>query len=121
MFPVSGVLRITAFSLFVLTQSLNAQVWSDWVPATMNTQLEYRSQIFPNMRQCYLEFRDKQQGKGTTTFDVSIDYKYADPRGNLNIKTDREHVVTMPTQAGNVRVVECVGISEVRASSVQRH
>ena len=111
----------TALLLFALTPSLNAQVWSDWVPTSMNTQLEYRSQIFPNMRQCYLEFRDKQQGKSITTFDVSIDFKYADPNGNLKVKTDREHVVTMPAQVGTVRVVDCVGVSEVRAGSVQRH
>ena len=121
MVSVSRACRILALSLIALVQPLTAQTWSDWIPTSMNTQIEYRLQVFPNMRQCYLEFHDKQQGKGTTTFDVSIDYKFADPNGNLNVKTDREHVVTLPSQVGTVRVVDCVGVSEVRASTVVRH
>ena len=116
-------LRAVALCSMVLSGILHAQVWKDWSPTSTNTELEYRWQALPNMRQCYLEFRDKHQGKGNTTFDVGVDYKSTalDQKGAPMIKTDTEHIVTTSMSVGTARVTECLAVSEVRASVAQRH
>lgn len=115
-------LRSVGLFLILFTGILRGEVWSDWTSTATNPELVYRSQVSSNMRNCYLEFRDKNQGKGNTTFDVAVDYRSTvqDANGDLIMKTDTEHIVTTPTRTGTARIPDCLGVSEVRASFVQR-
>ena len=117
------ILRTLPLSVIFLAGILSGQGWSSWTSTATNPELEYRAQPVPNMRNCYLEFRDKRQGSGNTTFDVAIDYRSTtlDQDDEPIAKTDTEHVVTTPTHVGTARVSECLGVSQVRASVVQRH
>lgn len=114
--------RYMTLLILVLAGITSAQVWSDWTATDTNPELEYRSQISSNMRNCHLEFRDKRLGKGNTTFDVSIDYRSTtqDANGDLIMKNDTEHIVITPTSVGTARIPECLGISQVRVSFLQR-
>jgi hypothetical protein len=115
-------LRSAALSIILLSGILSGQVWSDWTSTSTNPELQYRSQAVPNMRHCYLEFRDTKQGKGNTTFDVAVDYTSSalNENGAPIVKTDTEHIVTTPTHVGTARIPECLAVSVVRASVVQR-
>jgi hypothetical protein len=116
-------LRSAILSIILLTEILSGQVWSDWRSTSTNPELEFRSQVLPNMGHCYLEFRDKNQRKGNTTFDAAVDYKSTAVKENGEpiTKSDTEHIVTTPAQVGTARITECLGVSEVHASVVQRH
>jgi hypothetical protein len=116
-------LRFAVLSLVLFSQILSAQVWSDWAATTKNTEMEYRSEVLPNMRQCYMQFRDTHQGKGNTTFDADVTYQSSvlTPDGHPIMKKDTEHIVTTPTQVGNARIPECTAITEIAASFVQHH
>jgi hypothetical protein len=115
--------RNLPLSIIFVAGILNAQGWSNWTTTATNPELEYRAQPVPNMHNCYLEFRDKNQGSGNTTFDVAIDYGSTTLKddGEPTVKTDTEHVVITPTHVGTARVTECLGVSKVSASFVQRH
>jgi len=114
--------RNVVLTLIFLSGMLSGQAWSDWTSTSTYPELQYRSQALPNMRSCYLEFRDKNQGKGNTTFDVAVDYRSTalKENGDPSMKTDSEHIVTTHTHVGTARIPECLGVSEVRASFVQR-
>lgn len=110
-------------SLLVFAGALFGQTWSDWSGATKNADIKYRSQVFDNAKACYLEFRDEQQGRGNTTFDVDVDFKSTDLNANEEPiqKTDTEHIVTTPGRVGTSRISNCSAVTGARASLVQRH
>jgi len=53
---------------------------------------------------------------------VAVDYRSTalKENGDPSMKTDSEHIVTTHTHVGTARIPECLGVSEVRASFVQR-
>ena len=102
-----------------------AQKQTDWINTSNSPEIQYRAQLFDDSRACYLEFRDKKQGKGYTTFDAAVDYKWMDPQSesqqSMKTKTENEHIVTTPTQTGSARISECSGIVEIKVNYIQRH
>jgi hypothetical protein len=110
-------------SALFLAGTLCGQQQSDWVPASNNPDILYRDQVFDRATACYLEFRDKKQGTGYTTFDVAVDYNSTDLNsdGKPMMKTDSEHIVTAPSHAGTSRISNCSALVAARVSSVQRH
>jgi hypothetical protein len=102
-----------------------AQKQTDWMNASNSPEIQYRVQLFDDAKTCYLDFRDKKQGKGYTTFDAAVDYKWMDPQSDtqqsMKNKTENEHIVTAPTQTGSARISECSGIAEIKVNYIQRH
>ena len=96
---------------------------TDWISTLTDPDIQYRSQIFDASKVCYVEFRDQQQARGPTTFDVAVDYTSAEsnPDKQPAIKTDSEHITTTATQTGSSRIANCSGIVAARASFVRRH
>jgi hypothetical protein len=109
--------------VLLLTGILFANETTDWVGTATNPEIQYRSQVLENAQACALEFRDQQQGRGSTTFDAEVDYKSitVDSEGHPLTKTDRENIVVTPTQAGNSQIASCAGVLAVRLSFVQRN
>ena len=116
------LLSITAFML-LLSGSLPADEHTDWVPTATDGDIQYRTQVYENTEACHLEWRDQSQGRGPTTFDAEVDYqsKDADHNDERVMKTDRENIVTTPTQTGSSRIGKCFGVLSVRLSAVQRN
>jgi hypothetical protein len=112
-------------SVLLLTGLILAQKQTDWVNASNSPEIQYRVQLFDDAKTCYLDFRDKKQGKGYTTFDAAVDYKWIDPQSesqqSMKTKTENEHLVTAPTQTGSARISECSGIAEIKVNYIQRH
>jgi hypothetical protein len=100
-----------------------AQQKDDWVRASNNPDILYRVQIYDRMKACYMEFRDQKQGTGNTTFDAAVDYNSTDLNadGHPTLKTDSEHIVTIPNRPGSSRIPNCFSVVEARVSVVQRH
>jgi hypothetical protein len=108
-----------------------AQKQTDWINTSNSPEIQYRVQLFDDAKTCYLDFRDKKQGKGYTTFDAAVDYKSmnSDSNGDSNsnsqqsvkIKTETEHIVTASSQTGSARISDCAGISEIKINYIQRH
>src|SRR6202030_4579710 len=69
---------------------------TDWISTLTDPAIQYRPQVFDQSKVCYVEFRDQQQGSGSTTFDVAVDYTWTDSQSDKRptIKTDSEHIVT---------------------------
>jgi hypothetical protein len=116
------LLSITAF-MFLLCGTLPADERTDWVPTATNGEIQYRTQVYENTEACHLEWRDQDQGRGATTFDAEVDYQSKDANHNDErvMKTDRENIVTTPTQTGTSRIGNCFGVLSVRVSAVQRN
>lgn len=114
-------------SIPFLTGLILAQKQTDWTNTSNSPEIQYRVQLFDDAKTCYLDFRDKKQGKGYTTFDAAVDYKSMDSDSNSNsqsstkIKTETEHIVTASFQTGSARISDCAGISEIRVNYIQRH
>jgi len=114
-------------SIPFLTGLILAQKQTDWINTSNSPEIQYRVQLFDDAKTCYLDFRDKKQGKGYTTFDAAVDYKSMDSDSNPNsqpstkIKNETEHIVTASTQTGSARISDCAGISEIRVNYIQRH
>jgi hypothetical protein len=114
-------------SIPFLTGLILAQKQTDWINTSNSPEIQYRVQLFDDAKTCYLDFRDKKQGKGYTTFDAAVDYKSMDSDSDSNsqqsakIKTETEHIVTAPTQTGSARISNCSGISEINVNYIQRH
>ncbi len=104
-----------------------AQKQTDWINTSNSPEIQYRVQLFDDAKTCYLDFRDKKQGKGYTTFDAAVDYKSMDSDSNPNsqpstkIKTETEHIVTASSQTGSARISDCSGIAEINVNYIQRH
>ena len=109
--------------LLLLSGTQFADDKTDWVPTSTNPEIQYRTQVYENTEACYLEFRDQEQGPRSTTFDAEVDFKTRDREhnGEQVIKTDRENIVTTPTHPGSSRISNCLGITGVRLSFVQRN
>lgn len=123
------LLSITGFML-LLCGTLPADEHTDWVPTATDGDIQYRTQVYENTEACHLEWRDQDQGRGPTTFDAEVDYQSKDPDHNSKdadhndervMKTDRENIVTTPTQNGSSRIGNCFGVISVRLSAVQRN
>jgi hypothetical protein len=120
-----------AVSMVLLAGLGFAQKQTDWINTSNSPEIQYRVQLFDDAKTCYLDFRDKKQGKGYTTFDAAVDYKSmdsdsnGDPNSNsqssTKIKTETEHIVTASSQTGSARISDCSGISEIRVNYIQRH
>jgi hypothetical protein len=118
-------------SILFLTGLILAQKQTDWINTSNSPAIQYRVQLFDDAKTCYLDFRDKKQGKGYTTFDAAVDYKSmdsdsnGDPNANsqasAKTKTETEHIVTASSQTGSARISDCAGISEIRVNYIQRH
>jgi hypothetical protein len=118
-------------SIPFLTGPILAQKQTDWINTSNSPEIQYRVQLFDDAKTCYLDFRDKKQGKGYTTFDAAVEYKSidSDPNGDPNsnsqqsarIKTETEHIVTASSQTGSARISDCTGISEIKVNYIQRH
>jgi hypothetical protein len=125
------MLKVDAVAvLMVLFARLGfAQKQTDWINTSNSPEIQYRVQLFDDAKTCYLDFRDKKQGKGYTTFDAAVDYKSMDSDSDSNsnsqqsvkIKTENEHIVTASTQTGSARISDCAGISEIKVNYIQRH
>jgi len=116
--------KIAALILWMLLAATAvSQKQSDWTSSWNNTDIAYRSQVFDNMKACYVEFRDQKQGKGVTTFDADVQFRStvltADKQPTL--KNETEHVVIAPSQTGNARIHDCAAILKVNVSLVERH
>jgi hypothetical protein len=104
-----------------------AQKQTDWINTSNSPEIQYRVQLFDDAKTCYLDFRDKKQGKGYTTFDAAVDYKSMDSDSNPNsqpstkIKTETEHIVTASSQTGSARISDCSGIAEIKVNYIQRN
>jgi len=110
--------------VLALTGSMLGQSWSEWGSTKNVPEIKYRVQVLENAQACYLEFRDDQQGKGSTTFDVNVDYRPVDVDSNKTPpppKTETEHLVTTPGRAATARISDCSAVTEARASYIQRH
>jgi hypothetical protein len=112
-----------AISVLLFATGVLAQLWTDWSPTSDNSGIVYRSQSFPNQKACYLEFRDPQQGKGNTTFDVAVSYKSTDlnEHGQPTEKSDTEHVAVPPTRNASSRISNCDSVTDAKVNFVQRH
>lgn len=109
--------------LLLWAATLGGQQRTDWISTLTEPDIQYRPQIFDTSKVCYVEFQDKQQGSGPTTFDVAVDYTSTESNPNRQpaIKTDSEHITTTATQTGSSRIANCSGIVAARASFVRRH
>jgi hypothetical protein len=118
-------LDVTAMSILLLAGLGFAQKQTDWINTSNSPEIQYRVQLFEDAKTCYLDFRDKKQGKGYTTFDAAVDYKWMDPQSesqqSMKTKTESEHITTAPTQTGSARISECSGIAEIKVNYIQRH
>jgi hypothetical protein len=116
-----------AVSMVLLAGLGFAQKQTDWINTSNSPEIQYRVQLFDDAKTCYLDFRDKKQGKGYTTFDAAVDYKSMDSDSNPNsqpstkIKTETEHIVTASSQTGSARISDCSGIAEINVNYIQRH
>ncbi len=123
------MLRVAAVSMVLLAGLGFAQKQTDWINTSNSPEIQYRVQLFDDAKTCYLDFRDKKQGKGYTTFDAAVDYKSMDSDSDSNsnsqqstkIKSENEHIVTAATQTGSARISDCSGISEIKVNYIQRH
>jgi hypothetical protein len=120
--------RPVIVSTLLLCGLASAQKQTDWMNVSNSPEIEYRVQLFEDAKTCYLDFRDKKQGKGYTTFDAAVDYKWADPQQDdqqnqqsQKIKTETEHLTTAPTQTAGARISECSGVAEIKVNYIQRH
>jgi len=126
---------------FLLAGNMWGQQWGDWVGAANNYAIAYRYRMLNSGKSCDLEYKDTNQGNGYTTFDAAVDYttttsdsNYAPPNNGPNsgppnprtpnttrvTKTDGEHIVTTTTHNGGAQIPNCLGITEVRVSFIQR-
>jgi hypothetical protein len=116
-----------AVSMVLLAGLGFAQKQTDWINTSNSPEIQYRVQLFEDAKTCYLDFRDKKQGKGYTTFDAAVDYKSMDSDSDSNsnsqssTKTENEHIVTASSQTGSARISDCSGISEIKVNYIQRH
>jgi len=116
-----------AVSMVLLAGLGFAQKQTDWINTSNSPEIQYRVQLFDDAKTCYLDFRDKKQGKGYTTFDAAVDYKSMDSDSNPNsqpstkIKTETEHIVTASSQTGSARISDCSGIAEIKVNYIQRN
>jgi hypothetical protein len=103
--------------------ALSGQQQTDWMGTSNDPDIQYRVQVFEGSKACDLEYRDRKQGTGYTTFDVNVDYKSTelDSDNHPKTKTETEHIVTAPTHTGSSRISECMAVVEARVSFVQRH
>jgi len=110
-------------SVLLVAGTLFGQPQTEWVRASNNSDIQYRSQAFERAKACYLEFRDLKQGTGYTTFDVDVDYISTDlnSEGKAPTKTDTEHIVTAPNRTGTSRISNCSAVITAHVSFVQRH
>jgi hypothetical protein len=113
---------VCAGILFGQQQPQKSPQRTDWISTTNEQDIQFHPQIFDSSKVCYVEFRDKQQGSGRTTFDAAVDYTSGDLNSDkpAAIKTDSEHIVTTSTHNGSSRISNCSGIVSARASFVQR-
>jgi hypothetical protein len=112
-----------AVSMFLLAATLPSQQQSDWTAASNDPDIQYRAQVFDTSKACDLEYRDRKQKTGYTTFDVNVDYKSTelDSDNHPKTKTETEHITTAPSHTGSSRISECIAVVEARVSFVQRH
>jgi hypothetical protein len=117
LFSLAGLLLVLSGTPFA------ADEFTDWTNTTTNPEIQYRTQVYESSKTCFLEFRDKQQGDGPTTFDAEVDYKSKDPQHNNEMvdRTDRENIVTTSSHNGGSRIANCFGVMAVRLNLVQRH
>ncbi len=110
-------------SMLLLVAMLPSQQQSDWTGASNNPEIQYRVQVFETSQACDLEYRDRKQGTGYTTFDVNVDYKSTElgPDNHPKTKTETEHITTAPSHTGSSRISECIAVVEARVNFVQRH
>jgi len=111
------------FTLFWAATLLCQEKQTEWMAASNNPDLQYRSQAFSRAKACYLEFRDQKQGKGSTTFDVIVSYNSTDlgSDGKPAKKTENEHIVTVPTRTGTSRIPSCFAVTDAKVNFLERH
>jgi hypothetical protein len=131
-------------TVFLLSGSMWGQPWSDWASTANNVNIAYHFRLWENSKSCDIEFKDQNQGDGYTTFDAAVDYQTISdsnstapgppsnnappnsnnkkaPNNNRVTKTDNLHIVTAMNHNGPAQISNCLGITEVRVSFIQRH
>jgi hypothetical protein len=120
---MTRALCAAAMFALLLVVALSGQQQSDWTSASNDPDIQYRVQAFDTSKACELEYRDRKQKTGYTTFDVNVDYKSTelDSDNHPKTKTETEHITTAPSHTGSSRISECIAVVEARVSFVQRH
>jgi hypothetical protein len=120
---VKQALYVIGLLAFILGGTMWAQPWSDWTSAENNVNIIYHFRLWDSSKSCDLEFRDQNQGDGSTTFDAAVDYQTPTSRNDQTRikKTETEHIVTTANHNGGAQIPNCFGITEVRVSFVIRH
>ncbi len=109
-------------ALFWAASLLGQEKQTDWIAASNNPDIQYRSQAFSRAKACYVDFRDQKQGTGTTTFDIVVSYYSTDLGSDRKPakKTENEHIVTVPTQTGASRITGCSAVTDARVNFLER-
>jgi hypothetical protein len=129
-------LYAVGMAVVLLSGNMWGQQWRDWTGASNNYTILYHYRVL-NSKLCDLEFKDENQGDGYSTFDAAVDYDTTTtdsnnapsgstppnnkaPNTTRITKTNSVHVVTTRNHNGVAQVPNCLGVSEVRISFVQR-
>ncbi len=112
-----------AMVMILSALALSGQQQTEWMGTSNDSDIVYRVQVFEGLKACDLEYRDRKQGTGYTTFDVNVDYKSTelDSDNHPKAKSETEHIVTAPTHTGSSRISQCTAVVETHVSFVQRH
>jgi hypothetical protein len=109
-------------ALFWAASLFGQEKQTDWIAASNNPDIQYRSQAFSRAKACFVDFRDQKQGTGTTTFDIVVSYNSTDlsSDGKPVKKTENEHIVTVPTHTGASRIANCSAVTDARVNFLER-